>query len=378
MASCMAVTAAALLTGCQGFFAKPTTTSTTSSTSNSGDYLYVTNVATTSVSAFSVSGGAVNAIGSYSLTGLTNPGSVVVSRQNTFVYVGGQGGIQAFSIGSNGALTAINGGVSSVSDFVSMATSPDGNWLFALDAETLALDVYAINSSSGVLTGASTSSYVLSTPTAGVAPIPHAVRISANGDYIAVALGQAGDLFYTFNTSTGVLTLGPNAISPNLGVTNNTFYDNAVEFDTGSDTVFFARQGSSTGTSEVASYTIAANGGLSPKQTIACGNVPYGLAFDKSGTYLYVANRSDSTISGYALTSGSLTQVAGSPFSGGTNVQALVHDNSGSYIAAAAIGGGSDLTLYALDAVTLGKLDPVSVAVSDTDPAESNAIAATH
>ncbi len=93
---------------------------------------------------------------------------------------------------------------------------------------------------------------------------------------------------------------------------------------------------------------------------------------------MYAANRGDATISGYTLAGGSLTAVASSPFGSGSAVTAIARDSSGKYLIAAASGGSSDVTLYAFDAVTAGKLDAVAVAASGTDPAGSVAVAATH
>jgi 6-phosphogluconolactonase len=73
-----------------------------------------------------------------------------------------------------------------------------------------------------------------------------------------------------------------------------------------------------------------------------------------------------------------LTTVAGSPFAAGTQLNAIGGDNSGSYILAAAFGGGPDLAMYSFDTTTPGKLDLVTSAQTGTDPTGASTIALTH
>src|SRR5439155_10354202 len=100
---------------------------------------------------------------------------------------------------------------------------------------------------------------------------------------------------------------------------------------------------------------------------------------NNAGTAAYVANQGDSTISGYAIsTTGTLTAIAGSPFGSGSFVTALAAEKTGKYLAAAANGGGPDLTLYSFDSTTAGKLNSAASATTGTDPTGAIAIAATH
>jgi 6-phosphogluconolactonase len=109
---------------------------------------------------------------------------------------------------------------------------------------------------------------------------------------------------------------------------------------------------------------------------------------DSTGTYAYVTNRTDGTVSGFTLTaSGGLSAVSGSPFpivnsSGTKNAASLpvdiVEDNTNAYIAVACAGGGPDLSIFSLDTTTAGKLDPFATASTGTDPTQVSAVAATH
>jgi 6-phosphogluconolactonase (cycloisomerase 2 family) len=116
----------------------------------------------------------------------------------------------------------------------------------------------------------------------------------------------------------------------------------------------------------------------------AAGSGTYAIQLDSTGTYIYAANRTDGTISGYTIVPGTtasgltLTPLSGSPYASGAGVQALGLDSTGKYLLAAAIGGSPDLSMYSFDANTPGMLDLATSAATDQDPAGATAIALTH
>ncbi len=360
----------ALVSGCGGFFVDQKTTTTTGS--SSGDYVYVVNQTTDTLSEFSVGAGTLTTVAGspIALVAGLAPASVAVSRANSFVYVGGNGAISAYSIGTGGALTAVNGGAAATANFVSLETSPDGQWLLGLDSLTQSIYVYKINTSSGALTLNSTATF---TAPGGGTAAQRSIRISPSAAFVAAALGPGGDVLFTFNTTTGVLT-------QTAGVQLLTgFQDNSVVFDANSAFLFVARYGGTSGSGGISSYSVSSAGLLTVVQTLAAGgNAPYGLLLDATGAYMYAANRGDGTVSGYSVTNGNLTGLPSSPFAAGASPLALVEDNSKKYVIGVAAGGSSDVTLYAFDAVTNGKLDAVGVIASGSDPAGAVAVAATH
>ena len=364
------------LTGCSGFFVDENTSGTgtgTGTTPSTADYVYVVNQTRNTVSAFTVGASTLTAIGSspYSLTTGFVPLSAEVTRANTFVYVGGIGAIECFSIGSTGALTFLSAASASAeASFVTLTTSPDGQWLLALDSLSQTLYTFGINASTGVLTLNGTTNYTAGGPGTVV---PSSLRVSPNGAYVIAALGTGGDAIFNFNTTTGVPTQVTMLAAPS-GKS-----DNAVAIDANSAFVYFARGGSTAGTAGVSSYSLGSGGALTQVQALATtGNTPYSVLLDATGAYLYTANRADGTISGFSISSGSLTAISGSPYSAGTLATALVRDNSGKYVLAASFGGTPDLEMYSFDATALGKLDTATTAVSGTDPAGAIAVAATH
>ena len=371
-----------LLTGCAGFFDTPATTTTSSSSSTLGDYVYVVNQTTDTLTGFAVGSGALTAISTYTLASGLAPNAVAVTIPNTFVYVAGLGSIQCLAIGASGALTACTGGsITTVADFVSLDVSPDGQWLVAIDDNLLTptLYVFSINTATGALSETTAQTYGVAANSGTVTP--RQIRISPNGGFLMVALGAGGDAIFTFNTTTGV----PTEVAT---LPLATASDNAVAFDATSSYVFVARGPATSGSSGlgVVSFRLASTGALTPVGSVAAsGNSPYGLLLDSTGAFLYAANRGDGTISGYSLASGVLTGLASSPYASGLATTALARDNSGKYVVAVSPGGTADVTLYSVGSTlasgvtTLtGNLNVAATAASGTDPSGSVAVAATH
>ena len=366
------VAAMMLLSGCGGgFFIDTNTTTNSGSGSSTGDYVYAVNSTTNGIYEYSVGSAALTAISGSPVTGVTGlaANSVAVSRANTFVYVGGLGTISSYSIGAGGALTVVASQAASAvsTDFASLQTSPDGQWLLAMDSLTPTVYVFRINTSTGALTLNQAATYV---PSGSGTFTPRAISLSPSAAFLALALGPDGDVIFTFNTSTGAL----NAVST-LGLTS-AYSDNAVQFDGTSGYLFIARGGTTTGSSLIAAYTVNSNGTLTTGTTLAAGNAPYALLLEATGSYVYAANRSDATVSGYTVATGALTANNGSPYASSTFPTAMVEDNSHAYVVSAGSAGGVDLTLYKLDALTVGKLDAVAAATSGATGL--TAIAATH
>jgi 6-phosphogluconolactonase (cycloisomerase 2 family) len=246
-----------------------------------------------------------------------------------------------------------------------MDISPDGQWLIALDRTVGVIDEFQINSNTGALTPLAV------TYSASGTPNPMAIRIAPNAHFVFAALGTAGDIVFPFNTASGAFSTGQQFF-----VAGNQS-DNALAVDSTSTYLYIARSGTNGGLA-----VDAINGGALSAVSgspFAAGTQPFSVVLNKAGTDVYVANRSDGTISGFSIAAGAaLTALSGSPYSAGSAVTALAVDNSGSYLLAAAQGGTPDLALYSYDATTAGKLDLAASTATGTDPTQAVAIAATH
>ena len=360
---------ALLGTGCQGFFV-PEGSSSSGSTSG-GDYVYIANQTTGTLSAYSVASGALTAISGSPYSIGFAPNAVAVNPANTIVFVAGTnsgiGFIDAFSIGSNGGLTLLVQNNVSLGDPISLAVSPDGQWLLGLDGNGLTVDEYQINSTSGQLTLATGAAFTISNATV----VPRGIRISPNGNFVFAAIGTAGDLVFPFNTANGVLS-SPGRLTLPANVS-----DNALAVSPDSAYLYIARSGSGGG---LAIYTISSAGVLNEvsNSPFAAGSQPFSVVVNSGGTAAYVANQLDSTISGYTIaTGGAATAISGSPFNNNSEPSGLVIDKSGKYLLAISNAGAPDLTLYSFDSTT-GKLNLVSSTSTGTDPTGPISIAATH
>ena len=372
--------AASLLTGCANFFVKPGTVNPPGASTGAGsatsDYVYVLNSNAT-VSEFVVGTGKLTAITGSPFaveTPLSTAASITVTPANSFVYVGGTGGILGYSIGTRGALTlTMSRGVTEQANYSSLAVAPNGQYLLALDNLNNVIWVFSINLSTGALTPVN-ATYPLNV--SAVAAPARMIKISPNSDVVAVAEGTGGDDVFAFNQFTGVLTPESSVNAPASGYT-----DLSVAFDTTSTHLFIGRGITAAGNSQVLSYNLPTTGVIgSFVGSYATGTDPYAVLIDATNTYVYTANRGDSTVSGYTVASGGLTAISGSPYASGGGAIALVEDITGKYIlaAAAASTSGADLTLYSFDVTVPGKLNAVATSQNGSGVSGSLAMAATH
>lgn len=366
-------------TGCAGFWVAVNNTNNGGG-STTDDYVYVANAGTSAATAtltgFAVGTGTLTAVtGSQYTLGFT-PASVAINPANSILFVSGRtsagiGVIYAFSIGTGGALSALNNGnaVSSGFDEVSMDISPDGNWLFGLNADNLSLDGYGIeyNANTQVLTLSVPSSYVYTSLVTGTA-IASQVKVAPDGDFVFAALGTAGDMVYQLNTSTGVLT----ALSP-LPAISTTTSDNALAVSSGSSYLYIARSGTNGG---LAVYTISSSGGLQQVtgSPLAAGTQPTSVVVNAAGTGIYVANQNSGTISEYGVvtSTGAVSPLSPATVATVSAPWALAVDNSGDYLLSISQTGSPNLTMYSYSA---GQLTFSTSSPTGTGPV---AIAATH
>src|ERR1700733_4380394 len=364
-----------VFTGCSGFF-PPINGGGGGGGGSTGNRVYVANQAAGSIGAFSVGTGTLTTVNNSPVAGAYKPLSMVVTPNNALLYVGAATGVFVYFINSDGSLTTPGTGSQPAGVFApAMAVSPDGQWLIVLDGTTQQLDIFQINSSTGALT--SVTSPVAYSTTSGVWQ-PSDIRISPDGTLVFAALGTAGDVVFTFNTTTGVA-----ASSQSLTTGNTATGDFGLAVSPKTTYLYIARSGTNGG---VAVYSIGSGGALTPVTgtPFAAGSGTFSVILDSTGTYVYAANRTDGTISGYTIVPGgttaglSLTQLNGSPYTSGSGVQALGIDSTGKYLLAAAVGGAPDLTMYSFDIPVPGKLDPATSVATGVEPAGAVAVALTH
>jgi 6-phosphogluconolactonase (cycloisomerase 2 family) len=349
-----------LTTGCAGFFVYPGSLpgGGSGSSSGAGNDVYVINQ-TPNQNAGTLVG---YSIGTNSLTAVTGspqllsfiPVAIAVNHTNTMVFVAGGNVIETFTIGSGGALSPLYTNTLTA-DVAAIDISPDGQWLLGIETTTIfqneaRIDEFQINSS-GQLSQPSLNPVVFYTLAVDPGTIgPSAIKFAPNGQLVFLALGTAGDLVYTFTTSSGALpTTGPSQTIP---VPNSSTADLAVAVTPSNSYVYFARSSGTTG-SVVAAYAISGTTvAQAPVSTASAGDRPAAVVVNTTGTNVYVANElsGSGTITGYSgAASGNLTALSLSPYSV-SYPTALAVDHSGAYLLAVSdTTSVNNLNMYSYD-----------------------------
>jgi 6-phosphogluconolactonase len=369
-----------LTTGCGAFFQCEGKTSCggSGSTTDTGDVVFATNSGSTNLYAYSLgSDGSLNTVSGSPFALSLPPVSMVVTPDNSLLYVSNGNGITSYIVSSTGVLS--NGTTQSVAlvPEQSMVVTPNGEFLLALDASNLntggiiTLREYVIGSGGTLSTSSNSNATGFNVGTnTGQLITPYQIAVSPKGDYIAMALGSAGYQVFGYNQSTGVF-----ASTGAQGTGNSSIVgDHSVAFD-GSDNVYIARtNGGATGTGIVV-YSTAKGTEVSPSTPYATGNAPQSLLFASNYGFLYTANRLDSTITASSVTAGVVSSL-GADISAPVTVQALALDSSGKYVLAEGATANSGLQVFTIG--TSGGLTAGNTAIAGTANNAVPVLAVTH
>ena len=367
-----------LLAGCGDFFSKDSGSGGGGNTV--GSYTYVgtqtgvlTSYAVSSTGALSTLAGSPYQLSSAAIN------SLAVTPANGFLYAGVAGaGVFGLGINSGSGVPTLINTSALVQDVapIAVVVDPSGKFLLVagLADGAAAVGEYAINSD-GTLSevGGSPVSITFPQNTDTTNLSVSGIAVAPNSSYVFVTLGQLGVAPLPFNTSGGLS--GNNAVLILPKATSNiSNQDLGVAVNSTSSALFVGETNVG-----IRVFTIGSNSAFTEisGSPFSAGGQPRALAFDSTGDYLYAANASDNTISGYSvLASGSLTPLSGSPFSSvGSQPNALVLDQSKKFLIEANIQGSPDVQIFSFDATTAGKLDPGATATNATTAA---AIASTH
>jgi 6-phosphogluconolactonase (cycloisomerase 2 family) len=322
------------------------------------------------VAGFTIASSALNNLANSPYAIGLPPNALAVTPNNAFLYVGSlSGGIYAYTINSDGTLTVANSG-SPVATGISPATmkvDPTGKWLIAADL-TPQVYVFAIDTSTGALTAQGNA---LGLDTGSTSNL----YITPNGQNVYISLGTGGVDILTFNTSTGVITKLNQILNPK----SSSNADFGLASDPNSKYLFVTE----TGINSVRVLTINTTGSTALTELstspVKTGLGPSQVLVTSDGSYVYVTNRTDGTISGFTLAAnGSLTALSGSPYTTGAAPVDIMEDQSHAYIAVACASGNPDMQVFSIDTATPGKLDAFASKTTGTDPTLASAIAGTH
>jgi 6-phosphogluconolactonase (cycloisomerase 2 family) len=334
-----------LLAGCGQFF--PPLSSSSGSGSGSGGgtatgnnvYVLNTNPSAESVGALSLSDGTTTALSGSPYALNTPLTSMAINPAGSLLYVSSLlSGIYVYTI-SNGALTlGSNSGLVGNSGANAMTVDPTGQWLLGVtntNGGAPVLTSYSINSTTGALTTG--SSIGLDTGAATQ------IVFSPESNEAFIPLGTGGIDAITLDSGTGALTKLSVLVQPQ----GNASADQAVAVNPAGTFLFAAE----TGTSGVRVFSIASSGTLSEVSgsPYATALGPKAVLVDSTGSYVYVANSTPGTLSAFAIGStGALTQISGSPFSAGSAPVSLAEDTMNGYLEVACSGGSPDLEVFSI------------------------------
>jgi 6-phosphogluconolactonase len=351
----LALAASTALAACSGATVVPSQHATTPFTSAKSKpataYLYVEN-ANNTISAFSVaSDGALTALGGSPFATNTvgpSPFGIAFDPRGSFLYATGSQSqsVEVFSVASDGSLVAESSS-DAAGDGANAAvlSKSDGRLYVANSVATGSLAAFDVSKKTGALRALSGSPYPIGCG-GFCQPFPSDAVIGGSFLY---AIDSGGWYVSTFtiakNGALSEVASYPTHEGPIAGVlTPNGQY-------------LYVTNGAS---GDISAYSVAGTA-LTPLSgsPFAAGNTPEGIAVTSDGTKLYVANRGDSTLSGYAIgAGGALTPLPGSPYADGSggSPTALALDKKNNYLFVA---NSSADTLAVYKVGTAGSLTPV-------------------
>jgi 6-phosphogluconolactonase (cycloisomerase 2 family) len=383
--ACLA-TAALCLTGCSGFWDKPSTGGGGGKTTLTSGNIYVLNNAASQMVGLFVNKGTMTVLPGSPYTLAAAPIAITVAPNNAFLYVSTLGGIFLYTVNSTtGQLTIGNSGQPISADpATNMQVDATNTWLIEGVSATQFLNAIHVNATDGSLASNQVENVVLPSTTF------QQVAISPNDAFVLAAMGAQGTAFIPFNPNNA----NPFGTVANIGVKNATGAALSVAFDpivTGSTAprLFYigetvATSGTNTGGLRAFNYGTLKE--ISGSPFGIGGLAPYSILPFSTGDFVYVVNRQTSSgqtgvIAGFSIAvtnSVPALTALGSNFNAGLNPQAIVEDNTHQFVFAVNFGGSPDLTGYVIDATKAGYLDQVTSNVTGTDPAQAGAMAALH
>src|SRR5216683_4205057 len=231
-----------------------------------------------------------------------------------------------------------------------ITVDPGSKFLYATLMNSAAVAGFTINSSTGALTPIAGSPFA-----AGNTPIQAIVDPSSKFLYVSNLNDSMGGISaYTIDSTTGALT--PVAGSP-FSTQANFPGPSGLAIGGGGKFLYVSMSGTVNANNGVSGFAIDSTTGTLTQiagSPFTTGKDPVRVASDPAGRFLFTANSQDSTVSAFTIdsTSGGLTPVPGSPFATPLGApEAVVVDPTGGlvYVGTA---GTSGLFVFSVNATT--------------------------
>jgi len=288
--------------------------------------------------------GALTPVAGSPFGGVTSPSSVAVEPSTKFAYVTNfsDNTISAYGINSTtGALTPIAGSpFAAAGNPVMIATEASGKYVYTANQSSADVSGFAINSSTGTLAALPGSPY-------SSGPAPVAIVVDHVGRFVYVA-NSAAPSISVFSISPGTGDLTPVPGSPFAA----DFFPRGFAIDPHDKFLYVGIASSFMGDStEVMAFSIGSSGTLTPVagSPFTAARNPVSLAVDSSGKFLYVGNSQDNSLSAFSInSSGALSPIGGSPYPLSGFPLSAVTDASGKFLYL----GGAGIFGFSIDAAS--------------------------
>ncbi len=323
-------------------------------------FLLVLNNTANTITIYSINPttGVLTQIGSPFASGtLVSPRFISMHPSGLYVYVANGTGasVAGFAINSTtGALTSIGAAFTAPTNTYALVLNSAGTFLYAASYTGREVYLYSINQTNGVLT------YIQSFNTTPVSGHTGALFIDSTGNFMYTGNTFSPGLIDAFaiNQTTGYLTLlgapGPYSFG------NNAI---AVTVDPFSKFVY----GGYYSSTHISAFTMNTTTGAltqiagSPFAKGGTANATTFLTVEATGKFLYVANSGSANISGFVINSstGFLTEIAGSPFTGSASPSVIYTDPTSSFLYCANTAGSGTVSGFTINQTT-GALTQIS------------------
>lgn len=268
----------------------------------SNRFVYVTNLADNTVSAFTLNTttGAVGAVAGSPFLAGTAPGAVAVDPSGKFVYVANDGSnnVSGFKINADGSLTQVPGSPIAAGSTPQQGIAVTAGFIYVSNLASNDVSVYSFDPGTGALTQQPFS------------PVPLAGGVGPE----SLAMDPLGRFLFTANmTNNTVSAFTVNANGSLTQAPGSPFGPGFLFPFSSPQYLVTDRTGSflyvvNVGNNTVTTYTIASTGVLTQLGApLPTGNFPEGLAVDATNQILLVANCDDGTLSVFSISNGSLT-----------------------------------------------------------------------
>jgi 6-phosphogluconolactonase len=285
----------------------------------SGSFLFSVNAKGNNVSAFTISpqtGSLIPAPGSPYASG-SQPSGVAVDNGAPYLYAANSGSntISAYSVSSNGALNVVPGSPFEISGNGprGVTVDPRGKFVYVATAQSNSVSIFEIDASSGSLR-------FINDVDSGLFPV--ALTVNCDGKYLYV-LNQFSENIsaYEIDPVTGQLLPLPRSPFAGAGPSNSMVEDSLGEhLYTGDSTAIIGYR----------SFDNSGGLGLLKQSPFDGVSGVYGLSIDLSDSFLYAANNTSNTVSGFVVnkTTGVLQELADSPYPAGASPTSIALVNN--------------------------------------------------